>query len=97
MAKFVLPHSLQNDLNIFQINNIFFLQPHYLIKYKGYPDEENTWEPTENLNCTRLIRKFEKELLQTNTQSKQVSNCQEFERILAKRTVAGGSRVSVLF
>jgi hypothetical protein len=28
------------------INNV----PHYLVSWKGYSDEENTWEPIENLN-----------------------------------------------
>ena len=32
----------------------------YLIKWKGYANSENTWEPIENLYCTDLIEKFEK-------------------------------------
>ena len=30
----------------------------YLIKWKGYPSEENTWEPLTNLNCPRLLRRY---------------------------------------
>ena len=35
-------------------------QIHYLIKWKGYDDKDNTWEPIENLFCFDLIEKFEK-------------------------------------
>ncbi|OAA46534.1 pol protein [Beauveria brongniartii RCEF 3172] len=32
---------------------------HYLVKWKGYPNSENTWEPIENLtNCSTLLEQF---------------------------------------
>jgi len=31
----------------------------YLIKWEGYPDSENTWEPQENLDCPEIINAFE--------------------------------------
>lgn len=34
-------------------------QVQYLIKYKGYPHSENTWEPIENLSCPEMIAAFE--------------------------------------
>lgn len=73
--------------------HVFPLQPQYLIKYKGYPDSENTWEPVANLSCPRLIRKFEKDL---ENRQQNVKEYYVFERILAKRTVEG-HKVSFIF
>ena len=33
----------------------------YLIKYKGYGTEENSWEPAENLNCEEIFAEYEAE------------------------------------
>jgi hypothetical protein len=33
----------------------------YLIKWKGYPPSENTWEPESNLNCPELLKAFHRQ------------------------------------
>ena len=33
---------------------------YYLVTWKGYPEEETSWEPLENLkNCKDLVEEFE--------------------------------------
>lgn len=34
----------------------------YLLKWKGYSDEHNTWEPKKNINCDDLLKEFEEHL-----------------------------------
>ena len=43
---------------------------HYLIKWKGYPTSDNSWEPAKNLNAEELIREYEKRKRPNKTKAK---------------------------
>ena len=45
----------------------------YLLKWVGYSDDHNSWEPEENLHCEELIKDFEEQLEQFNDQSERRS------------------------
>ena len=32
---------------------------YYLVKWKGYPTSDNSWEPQENIHADELIKEFQ--------------------------------------
>ncbi len=51
----------------FEVEKILDVQPrgrgrkmHFLVKWKGYPTSDNSWEPRENLHVDRLIAEYNK-------------------------------------
>ena len=39
-------------------------QLQYLVKWKGYPSSDNTWEPAENIHVDDLIQEYRQRMMQ---------------------------------
>jgi len=58
----------------------------YLLKWKGYSDDDNTWEPCENLNCTKLMDSYENKMLKIQKRKEE----KEMKAIAARIAVSHG-------
>ena len=45
---------------------------YYLVKWKGYPTSDNSWEPEKNLNADELIAEFKRSFRPKKTKGRKV-------------------------
>ena len=63
----------------------------YLIKWYGFPDSENTWEPEENLSCPKILKEYKTRISQGQKkriiEKKSVQSKQIIEKHQTRKTV----------
>jgi hypothetical protein len=54
-------HQENFEDDVFEVEKILQQKgQQFLVKWKGYPSSDNTWEPLKNLtNCRLLLREFQ--------------------------------------
>ena len=61
---------------------------HYYIKWVNYPENQNTWEPRENLLCEELLKEFEKKWYE-----KQKGKLKKLKKSLKNENILGENEI----
>jgi len=59
----------------------------YLLKWKGYDEDQNTWEPSDHLDCPDLIEDFKERNKKKKEEKKKVKETETAEQPKKKRKV----------
>ena len=65
----------------------------YLIKWDGFPDSENTWEPEENLSCPKILNEYKNRIFKSQKYSSFATEDQSVQIINLGKTKKTRKRI----